>query len=172
MYAYGVSPIARSESMMVRSASNLSKMTTYLAAGKPSQLVPERRPGGRRCQKLCLAPGNRRGRLFPSAARQRNRNELGEKGKDRDLSLDVFPCSLTRHSPPFHLITLSARNSMDCGIVRPICLAVFRLILGSNFSGLLPASRRASRPLESYPHRRQRGGDGKDLFIELGSPTL
>jgi len=61
---------------------------------------------------------------------------------------------------------------MDCGIVRPICLAVFRLILGSNFSGLLPASRRASRPLESYPHRRQRGGDGKDLFIELGSPTL
>ena len=41
MYAYGVSPIARSESMMVRSASNLSKMTTYLAAGKPSQLVPE-----------------------------------------------------------------------------------------------------------------------------------
>ena len=158
--------------MMVRSASNLSKMTTYLAAGKPSQLVPEPVQEDGVARKLCLAPGNRRGRLFPSAARQRNRNELGEKGKDRDLSLDVFPCSLTRHSPPFHLITLSARNSMDCGIVRPICLAVFRLILGSNFSGLLPASRRASRPLESYPHRRQRGGDGKDLFIELGSPTL
>ena len=31
------------------------------------------------------------------------RNELGEKGKDGDLSLDGFLCSLTRHSPPFSL---------------------------------------------------------------------
>ena len=51
MHAHGVSPIASSESMMVRSASNLSKMTTCLAAGKtihiasnlqsPAQLVLE-----------------------------------------------------------------------------------------------------------------------------------
>jgi len=34
-----------------------------------------------------------------------------------------------------HLITLSARYSIDCGIVRPICLAVFRLITSSNFVG-------------------------------------
>ena len=101
------------------------------------------------------------------------RNELGEKGKDGDLSLLCL--SLFSHSslaPPFHLITLSARNSMDCGIVRPICLAVFRLILSSNFVGASTGKPAASRPLESYPRRRQRGGDGKDLFIELGSPTL
>ena len=34
-----------------------------------------------------------------------------------------------------HLITLSARYSTDCGIVKPICLAVFRLITNSNFVG-------------------------------------
>jgi hypothetical protein len=34
-----------------------------------------------------------------------------------------------------HLITLSARNSTDCGIVRPICFAVLRLIISSNFVG-------------------------------------
>ena len=38
MYAHGVSPIASSESMIVRSASNLSKIRTYLAAGKLSLL--------------------------------------------------------------------------------------------------------------------------------------
>src|SRR4029453_12867852 len=36
---------------------------------------------------------------------------------------------------PNYLMTLSARNSTDCGIVRPICLAVFRLITSSNFVG-------------------------------------
>ena len=170
--------------MMVRSASNLSKMTTCLAAGKtihiasnlqsPAQLVlePVQEDGvARNCAWLQVTDAEDFSRLL-HVNETAKRNELGEKGKDGDLSLDVFPCSLTRHSPPFHLITLSARNSMDCGIVRPICLAVFRLILGSNFSGLQPASQRAARPLESYPRRRQRGGDGKDLFIELGSPTL
>jgi hypothetical protein len=34
-----------------------------------------------------------------------------------------------------HLITLSALYSIDCGIVRPICFAVFRLITSSNFFG-------------------------------------
>ena len=34
-----------------------------------------------------------------------------------------------------HLITLSARYSKDCGIITPICLAVFRLIVNSNFVG-------------------------------------
>src|SRR5215510_14071527 len=45
-----------------------------------------------------------------------------------------------------HLITLSARYSTDCGIVRPISFAVFKLITNSNFicrstgrsSGLVP----------------------------------
>src|SRR5262245_62499815 len=34
-----------------------------------------------------------------------------------------------------YFITLSALNSTFGGIVRPICLAVFRLILSSNFVG-------------------------------------
>src|SRR2546427_675530 len=32
-------------------------------------------------------------------------------------------------------MTLSARYSTDCGIVRPICLAAFRLTMNSNFVG-------------------------------------
>src|SRR4030095_13828454 len=35
----------------------------------------------------------------------------------------------------FHRITLSARASTFCGIVRPICYAVLRLISSSNFVG-------------------------------------
>ena len=35
-----------------------------------------------------------------------------------------------------YLITLSARYSTDWGIVRPICLAVLRLIASSNFVGV------------------------------------
>src|SRR5215472_14347447 len=138
MHAYDVSPIASSESMMVRSASNLSKMTTYLAAGKPSQLVPEpvQEDGvGRNCAWLQVTDAEDFSRLLRVNGTTK-RNELGEKGKDGDLSLLCL--SLFSHSslaPPFHLITLSARNSMDCGIVRPICLAVFRLILSSNFVG-------------------------------------
>jgi hypothetical protein len=34
-----------------------------------------------------------------------------------------------------HLITLSALYSKDCGMVRPICFAVLRLITNSNFVG-------------------------------------
>jgi hypothetical protein len=51
-----------------------------------------------------------------------------------------FLCgSLIRYSMPVYpgasLITLSARYSIDCGMMRPICLAVFRLITSSNFVG-------------------------------------
>ena len=38
-------------------------------------------------------------------------------------------------SPYGYLITLSARYSTDCGIVRPICLAVLKLMMNSNFVG-------------------------------------
>ena len=42
--------------------------------------------------------------------------------------------ALFQHSitPCFHLITLSARNSTDCGIVRPICLAAYDLAKGND----------------------------------------
>src|SRR4030095_15500491 len=51
-----------------------------------------------------------------------------------------FLCgSLIRYSMPVYpgasLITLSARNSTDCGIVRLSALAVFKLITSSNFVG-------------------------------------
>src|SRR5262249_57414 len=64
--------------------------------------------------------------------------EHGTKRKDSDFSLHVFPCSL--HStlltrPSLHLITVSARAIPLGGIVRPIWLAVFRLIMNSNLVG-------------------------------------
>src|SRR5215831_17469628 len=34
-----------------------------------------------------------------------------------------------------YLITLSARYRTDCGIVRPICFAILRLMMNSNFVG-------------------------------------
>ena len=58
-----------------------------------------------------------------------------------------FLCgSLIRYSMPVYpgasLITLSARASTLGGMVRPICLAVFRLITNSNFVGCdLPRNR-------------------------------
>ena len=39
--------------------------------------------------------------------------------------------------PYIHLITLSALTSTFGGIVRPICFAVFRLMMNSNFIGCL-----------------------------------
>src|SRR5215475_12736388 len=54
---------------------------------------------------------------------------------------DLSPHRLPRFILPFsflllpYLITLSARYSTDCGIVRPICLAALRLIMKSNFFG-------------------------------------
>ena len=42
------------------------------------------------------------------------------------------PC---RFIPALSLITLSARTSTLEGIVKPICLAAFRLMMNSNFFG-------------------------------------
>ena len=50
------------------------------------------------------------------------------------FSLDSF-CALLTARLLSHLITLSARKSTDCGIVRPICFAVFKLMTNSNFVG-------------------------------------
>ena len=81
---------------------------------------------------------------FPRLLRFRRRAKCKEhyaKSKHRDFFPHVFSyvfphSSLdTRHSPPSHLITLSAFVSVHCGIVRPICLAVLRLITNSNLIG-------------------------------------
>src|SRR5689334_20368578 len=50
-----------------------------------------------------------------------------------NVSADVL--SSTTDFQRSHLITLSARASTLGGIVKPICLAVFKLITSSNFVG-------------------------------------
>src|SRR5215510_12336114 len=47
----------------------------------------------------------------------------------------LFLALCLTHFASFHLITLSALYSKDCGMVRLICCAVFRLITSSNFVG-------------------------------------
>src|SRR5215813_5208552 len=64
--------------------------------------------------------------------------EHGAKRKTNYCFLHVCLDPLvTRHLTlvPSHLITLSALASTFGGIVRPICLAVFRLMMNSNFVG-------------------------------------
>ena len=52
------------------------------------------------------------------------------------LSLRLISPSAEIENPKLdHLITLSALTSTFGGIVRPICLAVFKLITSSNFVG-------------------------------------
>ena len=56
--------------------------------------------------------------------------------QDKDLSLrSIYSRLPPRASCLFYLITLSARASTFGGIVRPICLAAFRLMMNSNFVG-------------------------------------
>src|SRR5262249_37969626 len=58
-----------------------------------------------------------------------------------------------------HLITLSALYSKDCGLVRLICCAVFRLITSSNFVGCSTGKSAGFAPLTifspQYATRRQ-----------------
>ena len=51
-----------------------------------------------------------------------------------------------------HLMTLSARASTFGGIVRPICLAVFRLITNSNFVGCSTGRSAGLAPFEDLVH--------------------
>src|SRR6266576_532878 len=52
-----------------------------------------------------------------------------------DRSDQCFPQQLAFSQLQVHLMTLSARYSTVCGIVRPICLAALRLMINSNFVG-------------------------------------
>jgi hypothetical protein len=53
----------------------------------------------------------------------------------------------TRRPMGVYLITLSARASTFCGIVRPFCFAVLRLITNSNFVGCSTGSSAGFAPL-------------------------
>ena len=64
-------------------------------------------------------------RLLRLGGQDKAQRASAPSAKPNDFSLHVlFLCLdplVTRHSIPSHLITLSARHSTDCGIVRPIC---------------------------------------------------
>src|SRR5215475_14743549 len=70
---------------------------------------------------------------------------VGKRSSQQDnceqAKLDLSPHRLPRFILPFsflllpYLITLSARASTLGGIVRPICLAAFKLMMKSNFFG-------------------------------------
>src|SRR6516225_1602366 len=59
----------------------------------------------------------------------------------------VLHCGLLQIVSP-HLITLSALARTLSGIVRPICLAAFRLMMNSNFVGCSMGSSAGFRPFK------------------------
>ena len=66
-----------------------------------------------------------------------------------------FPCHLsTRHLTliPSHLITLSARNSTDCGIVRLSASAVFRIDYKFELRRLLDGEVRGLDAFQNFVH--------------------
>ena len=80
--------------------------------------------------------------------------------KNRKLASKKFhSCVFSRNpkskieNPKCYLMTLSARASTFGGIVRPICLAAFRLMTNSNFVGCSTGSQRAWRLSGSCPRR-------------------
>jgi hypothetical protein len=70
-----------------------------------------------------------------------------------------------------HLITLSARASTFSGIVRPICLAVFKLITNSSFIGGSTGRSAGFAPFKilrptgaARPHRSEKSGPSAHLI--------
>ena len=110
---------------------------------KLAQLLPERLHEDRATSSSAIIQETYPGDfcLLLRIGGQAKREEQSAKSKDGYCFLHVFFFCLdplvTRHltlAPP-HLITLSARNSTDCGIVRFSAFAVLRLITNSNFVG-------------------------------------
>jgi hypothetical protein len=62
------------------------------------------------------------------------------------------------------LITVSARASTFCGIVKRICFAAFRLIISSNFLGRSTDRSQGLHPLEFYRRNQQRDGNIHTIF--------
>src|SRR5438094_2660707 len=61
-------------------------------------------------------------------------------------------CDASCAAPGFHLITLSALSSTFDGIVRPICLAAFRLMMSSNFVGCSTGNSAGLVPFRIFVH--------------------
>ena len=67
-----------------------------------------------------------------------------------------------------HLITLSARYSTDCGIFKPICLAVFRLIANSNFTGYSTGKSAGFVPFKNSVHVVRRPAKSANFVGRIG----
>ena len=79
----------------------------------------------------------------------------GERKGDKGFTIAVFACYSLR-LPTLHRIILFARARTSGGIVTPICLAAFRLMMKSISSAARLAGRRAWR-LSGSCRRKQRG---------------
>ena len=141
----------RSTLRRTRSAASSGRRSCFCSANRYSMVIffPSIHPSllsscrnasrGPRYRKQCLHPGNLCGRFFPAAARRRREQSaksMAQSQRQMDFIMDLSPMFLptTDHCHD-HLITLSARTSTFGGIVRPICLAAFRLMMNSNFVG-------------------------------------
>ena len=67
-----------------------------------------------------------------------------------------------------HLITLSARYSMDCGIVTVICFAALRLITSSNFVGCSTGRSASLAPLKILSTYRVARRNNREGLRQLG----
>src|SRR3989442_8121334 len=69
-------------------------------------------------------------------------------------------CASDKGAPIHHSITWSARESTDCGIVRPSAFAVLRLITSSNLVGCSTGRSAGFAPFEGFlaknPPRRDK----------------
>ena len=115
----------------------------------PSTYPSSRRPCRNASVRAAIAEGEAalgnpiRGTFFGCCAEAETQSakSMAQRGKAIYFFLHVFFLCLapldTGHVTlaPSHLITLSALASTFGGIVRPICLAVFRLMMNSNLVG-------------------------------------
>src|SRR5439155_13413069 len=75
-------------------------------------------------------------RLGGRSSCQQDSRQQPEENRFRHVFLSgLFAANCFLLTAYCHFMTLSALNSTDCGIVRPICFAVFKLITSSNFVG-------------------------------------
>ena len=66
-------------------------------------------------------------------------------------------------------MTLSARNSTDCGTVTPICAAVRRLMTNSNFDGRSTGMSAGLAPLSILSRKWPRDGKIRENFRHRSS---
>src|SRR5262249_18516662 len=121
-----------------------------LDPAKLAHLLPERLQADRATGSSAILQVTYAGN-FPCLLRLGKRNICQKKScqqPESDSLLHVFfLASCLTSFASFHLITLSARYSIDCGIVRPICFAVLRFITNSNFVGASTGKSAAFVPL-------------------------